>query len=583
MKENSAGKFGGGGAIYNRNNAPFIHKSRFSGNSAESGGAIYNFNSGATISKCVFSLNSSNAGGGGAIYNRDSHPAIIQSSILGNTATSVGGGIMNVESNPLITHCFIEDNVAGFGGGFYNGSSAPSFSNCILSGNRARNQGGGMYNASFGTKTRVALVNCTLARNSSVLGGGGIYNKSEVELSLRNCIVWNNGSQFSNEIHNEGPQAVSDVRFSCIKGGHPGEGNTDEDPLFIATAARGLYLQPGSPCIDSGNNTSILPDTTDIDSDEDFREQTPIDLLGNPRLNDIEVVDNTGLGTAPIVDMGAFEISGQPVISVENNDVLESDGLARIQVNLFWSGISPINLTYAIDDGTARSDADYHGLDGVLQWDTDGAQFLPISIIKDDVPEKNETVLISLTNPTNNATLLKSRATLTILDPDIIYVKANASGADDGTSWSDAFPDLQAALASADSGDQIWVEEGVYTPGSTRSSTFQMVDEVNLYGGFAGDEADLDQRNLDENTTILSGDLEQNDGDHRLANGENAYHVVTGAGNFILDGFTITAGNADTHPDTSGGGIFNFDTSATIRNCYITGNIAADNGGGYLQ
>jgi hypothetical protein len=127
-----------------------------------------------------------------------------------------------------------------------------------------------------------------------------------------------------------------------------------------------------------------------------------------------------------------------------------------------------------------------------------------------------------------------------------IYVRAAASGANDGTSWTDAFTDLQAALAAAVASDEIWVAAGTYRPTATtdRIASFALKNGVGIYGGFAGTETMRSQRNTAANVTILSGDL-GTVGDAT----DNSYHVVTSDGTVtatgILDGFTITAGRAD--------------------------------------
>ena len=89
-----------------------------------------------------------------------------------------------------------------------------------------------------------------------------------------------------------------------------------------------------------------------------------------------------------------------------------------------------------------------------------------------------------------------------------------------------------------------------YTPtaGTDRSATFQLIDGVSIYGGFAGSEASLGERDWETNETILSGDLLRDDGPDFTNNSDNSFHVVTGSGTdgtAILDGFTITAGNDD--------------------------------------
>jgi len=168
----------------------------------------------------------------------------------------------------------------------------------------------------------------------------------------------------------------------------------------------------------------------------------------------------------------------------------------------------------------------------------------------------------------------------------IIYVDASASGAATGCSWTDAFLTLQDALAvaSGTDPDQIWVANGTYYPdegsGQTnndQNSTFTLIDGVNVYGGFAGGETLLSQRNPTLNIAILSGDIDQSG----TAAG-NAFTVVTIIGaltdTYVLDGFTITGGNQTT--TGIGGGIYVDTTSPTFGNLIITANNANSRGGG---
>lgn len=170
---------------------------------------------------------------------------------------------------------------------------------------------------------------------------------------------------------------------------------------------------------------------------------------------------------------------------------------------------------------------------------------------------------------------------------DIIYVDQSANQANDGTSWADAYVDLQDALISASLGDQIWVAVGTYRPGppaGPRTATFQLANELEIYGGFDATETTLSERAGLFAATILSGDLNSDDGPNFANNAENSFHVVTGSGTDAtarLDGFTIRAGNADgLDPDERGAGLYISSGSPVIVNCTFQENSGAVRGAG---
>ncbi|MCG6118512.1 MAG: hypothetical protein MEQ07_10035 [Aquimonas sp.] len=167
----------------------------------------------------------------------------------------------------------------------------------------------------------------------------------------------------------------------------------------------------------------------------------------------------------------------------------------------------------------------------------------------------------------------------------VIYVRADAGGSNDGTSWANAYADLQAALTAASAPSEIWVAGGTYRPTSVpsdRDATFQLRSGVAIYGGFAGTETRRNQRNWHTNPTILCGDINN---DNALSG--NSLTVVTGSGTnstAILDGFIVTGGNANllggTSPASLGGGMFNDSGSPTLINIRFVGNFARAGGSG---
>jgi len=176
----------------------------------------------------------------------------------------------------------------------------------------------------------------------------------------------------------------------------------------------------------------------------------------------------------------------------------------------------------------------------------------------------------------------------TIAAGEVVYVDDDALLGGDGQTWGTAYKYLQDALADANvSGDDIWVAEGTYYPDegeaanvdpNDRTETFQLIDGVEIYGGFAGGESSLDERDWGTNETILSGDI------NTTGDNDNCYHVVTSSGcdlNTVLDGFTITAGNANgTGSNGYGGGMYNHTSNAVVVNCTFCDNAADHLGGG---
>jgi hypothetical protein len=239
-------------------------------------------------------------------------------------STFEGGGIHSELSNGLrVINCIINDNNAQSGGGVSVVEGDVTLVNCEVTGNSALLTGGGIQ----GYEADVTCVNCTISGNTNMLGsyGSALYALAGA-ISLSSSIVWDNPLSFGAGTPIAAVGATVNVAYSDIEGGllgvtaDPGmlnwlDGNIDVDPMFESAAAQpsggfpafpdeqqtpsGDYrLRADSPCIDAGDNTAVPSDVN-------------TDVLGQHRLMDDPNTADTGLGPAPIVDMGAYELQGE--------------------------------------------------------------------------------------------------------------------------------------------------------------------------------------------------------------------------------------------------------------------------------
>ncbi|MFD0964627.1 beta strand repeat-containing protein [Pseudofulvibacter geojedonensis] len=186
----------------------------------------------------------------------------------------------------------------------------------------------------------------------------------------------------------------------------------------------------------------------------------------------------------------------------------------------------------------------------------------------------------------NNTTGWSSPITFkTTRDIGRIYVNHSATGNNNGISWTNAYTNLEDALANTVNNEEIWVAQGTYIPDSVdRDMSFDIVNsDIKLYGGFNGTETMLDQRNALTNITILSGDLQANDDStiefSNSTRNDNSYNVITvNSNNSLIDGFTITGGHANgSNSEHQSGAAINKTTSIanlTIKDCVLKNNVA---------
>jgi len=505
------------------------------------GAGMYNDSSSPTLTNVTFAGNSA-SGTGGGVYNWYSSPALANCTFEGNSALENGGGMANFGFAATLTDCTFEDNSAGMnGGGIYeSNSSSPVLSNCSFVGNSAGGDGGGMYDVNGSP----VLTNCTFEGNSAWYGGGmHVYNNSSAELT--DCTFTGNSAYISGggmQNSTFSSPVLTNCTFSGNSAGSEGGGLNN---IWSSSPTLTNCTFTGNSAADGGaisNYESSSPTLTNCI------------LWGDTSPEVFGTVESEPVITYSDIDGGYTGVG-----NIDENPLFVAPGTGDLRLQLS----SP-----AIDAGNnAAVPAAFTDLGG-------NPRFADVASVTDTGSGDPPIVDMGAYEA----------------PPEIIFVDLEATGDSNGTSWDDAFTDVQDALAWAQDGVEIWVAEGTYTPsqefapGDPRSATFQMVNGVAIYGGFdpTVGHTGWQDRDWETNTTILSGDIGI-EGDAS----DNVYHVFyhpagtdldTSA---ILDGFTITASNAD-HPDEphdGGGGMYNEGSSPTLANCTFADNSAAYGGG----
>jgi predicted outer membrane repeat protein len=281
----------------------------------QGGGGVFGQSADVTILDCTFHDNgvatSYSPGGGLRLHGVN---AVVRACVFEQNTGSSGGGLMVTGSSSLIAEgCSFRGNSAVVYGGGAVIASAGLLDNCLFSGNSAPH-GGGV--AGHGGLT---LVHCTIQGNSATQDAGGLYcayDSAGGTLAVHDTILWGNSAPAAAQIGSVNFGDALQLRSSDLQGGAGGiaigggtldydASNIVLDPLFVS--ASDLHLGPLSPCIDAANNNLVPADVLDLDGDGNTGEAEPYDLDGAPRFVDIPGVVDTGIGSPPLTDIGAYE------------------------------------------------------------------------------------------------------------------------------------------------------------------------------------------------------------------------------------------------------------------------------------
>ncbi|MCG3122286.1 MAG: hypothetical protein GIKADHBN_00667 [Phycisphaerales bacterium] len=279
------GDDGKGGAVLAEDSNIDFNNCKFISNYASvSGGAVYSSGF-PSFNNCLFYNNDCNGPGGAVYHHTAGNPYFYRVNFAGNSALGDGGAAKILFADA-------------------------TFFNCLFTGNTASAGNGGAISAAGDTTDETYLTNCTLSRNFSGQTHGGIYANNQMEVFLRNSILWGNSDP--NSATAEARQYGKNSSASITKFNTTVEG-LNSNPLFVDSDGADnvvgntdddCRLQDTSPCIDTGDNTYLPMDFGDVDGDGFLFEYYPYDLDGLDRVLDVPWASGEG---SAIVDRGCYE------------------------------------------------------------------------------------------------------------------------------------------------------------------------------------------------------------------------------------------------------------------------------------
>jgi hypothetical protein len=465
---------------------------------------------------------------GGGMWSGYGSPMLTNLVFTNNSAGDAGGGIFITNSNPTLTDITFTNNSAGGGGGLVNYQSNSILTNVIFSDNKADYMGGGAVNASG---SQPVFTDVTFIGNRSNDRGGGMGNVDSNATIWNSTFYWNDapkgGALYNLYSH---PTLTNTTFFNNFAGSREGAAiaNENSSPILTHLTIMSSNIYNGYDAIKNVSSHPVIRNSiiwSEVYASVDDIISIDDDPDSSSLVSDSVIQNGYPGGTSLIVT--------NPLLGTLGNYG------GNTQTMLLFAGSPAIDQANALhcpatdQRGIARPQG--------MGCDIGSYEFQPTSTVR--------------------------------------YVKWNAAGANNGTSWANAFPDLQSALSAASNGDEIWVAAGTYKPTltSNRSISFTLKNGVAMYGGFAGTETSSSQRDYENNFTILSGDIGVLNDDS-----DNSYHVVVGSNtnnSAILDGFTVTAGHAFSNGE--GGGMYNETGSPSVRNVLFKDNFATFGGGMY--
>lgn len=434
------------------------------------------------------------------------------------------GGALRLKEGITVRNCDVYGSNANYGGALYmlngNGFGISMISNTKFHDNYAFKEGGALYvgrSMMWQDKPLDTIANCEISDNEADRHGGMRANRMHI---VNTSIVKNNTAMYAFDTINSSNQ--KNEYYNCLLWGNSSRNYANQiegsDNTYKYCAIQGGYTGEGNINIEKYNtgDDPNLHYANMIDPDNRVYRPTAESYFIE-RGNNAFVKGAFDLAGKPrihntTVDMGAYELG---CIDHEHQRVIA-------------------NEYYVFFGDTLRVSGHYQKQWTQLNGECDSLVSLDLEVRK------------------------------------IWFVTENGAGSKDGSSWDDAFDDLQNAInvASAfktDAKKQIWVAKGTYRGNGTGTHAFTLKPGVEMYGGFEGTETngiEFSERDLAANVTILDGSSSQ-----RVIGNYNAYSKFTLNDNAVVDGFTIQNG----YTVKEGGGVY-VRNYVKVQNCIIKQN-----------
>ncbi|TCJ18959.1 hypothetical protein EPD60_00670 [Flaviaesturariibacter flavus] len=501
----------------------------------QNGGAIYNQASRGTYDSCLFTHNRADTYGG-AFYNRLSNIRISNCTFLGNEGKSQAPDLFNEESVVQVRNCtftgesinFFNTIMTGHAGSVFNLRSTATFLDCRFMGTRARYSGGAIYNDG----SQAVFTRCSFDSCQARYGTGAVFaNVNGSDLTVTQGVGIRNWGAEGTFLSNSNSRAQL---LNCTLIGNnflERETNTTNTSFaVISNTDTGRVVIRNS--LFWGNFFSYVPG--------------PYPEISNTSTASGALVLENSI-TQRFRNGGSGNLVGIPPRLVDINVPAGADGL----LGTADDGLRPSRCSPAVNAGAALSP--------VEATDITGAPRLvgAIDIGAYEVPQSPLPVV------------------------NTVYVNAAATGANNGSSWANAYRSLSAAIADA-CADSIKVAAGTYKPAvASRDSAFTPRPMSVLLGGYPATGAPTDaQRDPAAYATILSGELgnpfDSSDNARRVVRIKDADTLV------VFDGFVVESAcnlNSSSYEGSMGGGMSIDNSIVDVRNAIFRNNIASRGAG----